>query len=344
MTRSDEQPPPLRHGAAFAGRTVLVTGGYGLLGSALCRMLVDRRAEVVVVRRGARPGSALVLEGTERRCAVVTGDLLDAAFVASVVRERGVDSVMHLAAQPIVDVADRSPLATFESNVRGTWNVLEAARMGGVRRVVVAASVQAYGPSDVVPYTEDLPLRASHPYDASKAAADIIARSYWSSYGVPVAVTRFASIYGGGDHHLSRLVPGAIAAVLRGESPVVRSDGRPERDLLHVDDAAAAYLAISDLLDTTEGPPGRGCAFVAGGGTPHRVIDVARRICVLAGRPDLEPSVMGAGSAGAAIDRQWVDSSRLRELTGWAPQVSLDEGLRRTLAWYRAHPESLAAG
>ncbi len=330
------------YGVRFAGRTVLVTGAYGLLGSRLSAALVDRGARVLVVRRRPRPTSALVLEGTEGRCTVLEGDLLDEAFVERAVAAHGVDTVLHLAAQPIVDVADRSPRATLESNVAGTWNVLEACRLAGVARTVVAASVQAYGPSDVVPYTEDLPLRATHPYDVSKAAADLIARSYWTTYGLPVAVTRFASVYGGGDQHTSRLVPGAIAAVLAGRAPALRSDGSPERDLLYVEDAVDAYLAICDLLDVTDGPPGRGEAFVAGGGTPHRVVDVVRLICRLAGRPDLEPEVRGTGRPGGTIDRRWVDASRLRGLTGWEPRVGLEDGLRRTIDWYRAHPGGLA--
>lgn len=341
MARQPDTAVGAPFGSAFGDRTVLVTGAYGLLGSWLCAALVERGARVLVVRRRARPTSALVLMGTEARCTVVEGDLLDEVFVERAVAEHRVDTVLHLAAQPIVDVANRSPRATLESNVRGTWNVLEACRLHEVRRVVVAASVQAYGPSDVVPYTEDLPLRATHPYDVSKAAADLIARSYWATYGVPVAVTRFASIYGGGDQHPSRLVPGAIAAVLAGEAPSLRSDGTPERDLLYVGDAVDAYLAISDLLDATDGPPGRGEAFVAGGGTPHRVLDVVRLICALAGRPDLEPSVAPAVAPGADIDRQWVDASRLRGLTGWEPRVTLEDGLRRTIDWYRAHPQSL---
>lgn len=331
--------PPL--GAAFAGRRVFVTGAYGMLGAWLTRALLDRGASVVVLRRDERPGSALTLDGTEARCTVVRGDLLDADLLERTVGEHEIDTVLHLAAQTIVGTANRSPRSTFESNVRGTWNVLEAVRAHDVPRTVVASSDKAYGASDVLPYTEDLPLRAAHPYDASKAAADLIARSYAHTYGLGVAVTRLANIYGGGDQNPSRLIPEAIAAVFEGRAPVVRSDGSPERDFLYVEDAVDAYLAILDLLDAGPDSPARGAAFNAGGGAPHRAIDVVRAVCAAGGRPDVEPDVRGTGTPDGEIDRQWVDASRLRDLTGWAPQVDLDDGLRRTIAWYREHPAAL---
>lgn len=328
--------PP--YGAAFEGRRVLVTGAYGMIGAWLSRALLDRGASVVVLRRRARPGSALVLEGTEQRCTVVHGDLLDAELIERTVAEQEVDSVMHLAAQAIVGKANRSPRSTFESNVRGTWNVLEACRIHGVQRTIVASSDKAYGASEVLPYTEELPLRPAYPYDASKAAADIIARSYSNAFGLPVAVTRFANFYGGGDSNRSRLVPEAIAAVLEGRAPIVRSDGSAERDFLYVDDAVEAYLAIADLLDAGE----RG-AFNAGGGRPHRVLDVVRAVCVAGGRPDLQPDVRGEGTPAGEIDRQWLDFSRLRELSGWEPRIGLEEGLTRAIEWYRRNPQSLYA-
>jgi CDP-glucose 4,6-dehydratase len=208
-----------------------------------------------------------------------------------------------------------------------------------VERVVVASSDKAYGASDVLPYTEDLPLRAQHPYDASKAAADLIARSYFHTFGLPVAVTRFANLYGGGDQNGSRLIVEAVGAVLAGRAPVVRSDGSPERDFLYVEDAVAAYLAIADLLDAG-GAAGE--AFNAGGGAPLRVLDVVRAVCAAAGSA-LEPEIRGHGTPAGEIDRQWVDAGKLRGLSGWAPQVGLAEGLARTLAWYREHPQALAS-
>lgn len=316
--------------------TAFVTGAYGMLGSWLVKALLDRGERVVVLKRDEVQRSALELEGSEQRCIVVHGDLLDAGVVERAIGDYAVDAVFHLAAQTIVGTANRSPVPTFEANVRGTWTLLEACRGLGVGRVVVAASDKAYGPSDYLPYTESHPLDARFPYDVSKACTDLIARSYWHTYGVPVAVTRFANIYGGGDLNASRLIPEAVAAALAGRAPVVRSDGTPERDFLYVEDAVAAYLAIADAL-----PEAGGEAFNAGGDHPHAVGDVVALVCRVAG-VEVAPEIRGAGTPEGEIDRQWVDSTKLRERTGWRPEVELDEGLRRTVDWYRAHPESLA--
>ena len=326
------------HETTFNGRRVFVTGAYGLVGACMTRELLERGASLMVLRRVVRPGSRLVLDGIEQHCRVVTGDLLDAELIDRAVGEHRIDTVMHFGAQSIVGTAQQSPRSTLESNVRGTWNVLEACRVNDVQRTIVAASSHAYGPSDVLPYTEDVPLRARHPYDASKAAAALIARSYWHTYGLPVAVTRFANIYGGGDQNRSRLIPEAIAAVLEGRAPVVRSDGSPQRDYLYVDDAVRAYLAIADLLDAG---PARGEAFNGGSGVPRSVLDVISAVCAAAG-VDVTPDVRGTGTPAGEIDRQWVDPSKLTGLSGWQPQVGLDEGLRRTIEWYRANPGCLA--
>ncbi len=320
-------------------RSALVTGAYGLLGPWLVGALLERGAQVTVLRRDVTPRSALLLLGLEQRVNVVSGSVTDADLMDRAIGEYEVDTVFHLAAQTLVGVANRSPLPTWEANVRGTWTVMEACRTHGVARVVVAASDKAYGSHDALPYREDLALRPRFPYDASKAAADLIARSYWHSYGVPVATTRFANLYGGGDTNRSRLVPEAVAAVLAGRPPVIRSDGSPERDFLYVEDAVEAYLAIAAALD--EGDAARGEAFNAGSGRPRAVRDVVELICRIAGT-DVVPDVRGHGTPPGEIERQYVDASKLTELTGWAPRVSLDEGLRRTVAWYRAHPPALA--
>lgn len=331
----------------MSGRSVFVTGGYGLLGAWLVRALVQRGDRVVVLQRDRTPRSALLLGDLERSLDVVHGDLNDPGLVARALGEYEVDTVFHLAAQTIVGTANRSPLATFETNVRGTWTLLEACRLHGAERVLVAASDKAYGASATLPYREDHPLEPRFPYDVSKAATDLITRSYWHTYGLPVAVTRFANLYGGGDLNRSRLVPEAIGAALAGRAPVIRSDGTPERDFLYVEDAVAAYLLLADALDADAARPGgsapraRGEAFNAGGGRPHAVRDVVARICAIAGT-DVEPDVRGAGTPAGEIDRQYVDPSKLRELTGWEPAVGLDEGLERTVAWYRAHPEALS--
>ncbi len=324
-------------------RSVFVTGAYGLLGSWLTRALVARGDRVTVLQRDRAPRSALLLEGVEDAVDVVHGDLVDEGLMARALGEHEVDTVFHLAAQTIVGTANRSPLGTFESNIRGTWILLEACRLRGVQRVVVAASDKAYGASATLPYTEEMPLDPRYPYDVSKAATDLIARSYWHTFGLPVAVTRFANLYGGGDLNRSRLIPEAVGAALAGRAPVIRSDGSPERDFLYVEDAVAAYLLLADALDESDParPAARGEAFNAGGGAPHAVRDVVARICALAGT-DVAPDIRGSGTPDGEIDRQYVDASKLRALTGWEPRVGLDEGLRRTLAWYREHPQALA--
>lgn len=328
--------PP--YGSAMAGRKVLVTGAHGLLGAWLTARLVQLGADVTVLRLHAQPLSPLVLESVESQCVVVEGDLLDAALLERTVTAGQIDTIIHLAAQAIVGTANLSPRPTFEANVLGTWNVLEAARLAEVARVVVASSDKAYGASPVLPYVETLPLEASHPYDASKAAADIISRSYWATYGLPVAVTRLANLYGGGDQNRSRLIPETAAAVIAGRAPIIRSDGSPERDFLYVEDAVDAYLAILDLLDAGEAG---GEAFNAGSGVPRRALDVVKALCQIAGF-DEAPDVRGVGVPDGEIDRQFINSAKLIGLTGWEPKVGLEQGLELTLDWYRAHPEVLA--
>src|SRR5829696_3906668 len=318
-------------------RSVFVTGAYGLLGSWLVPALLARGDRVTVLQRDRAPRSALLLDGVGDAVDVVHGDLVEPGLMARALGEQEVDTVFHLAAQTIVGTANRSPLSTFESNVRGTWTLLEACRLHGVERVLVAASDKAYGASATLPYREDHPLDPRYPYDVSKAATDMIARSYWHTFGLPVAVTRFANLYGGGDLNRSRLIPEAIDAALAGRAAVIRSDGTPERDFLYVEDAVDAYLRLADTLDGDA----RGEAFNAGGGAPYAVRDVVARICALAGT-DVAPDVRGTGTPAGEIDRQYVDASKLRELTGWEPRVDLDEGLRRTIDWYRAHPQALA--
>ena len=316
-----------------------VTGGYGLLGTWLVRALLERRDRVVVLRRDDPYASALRLDGLEERCEVVPGDVCDGAALERALGDYEVDTVFHLAAQTLVGTANRSPVPTFETNIRGTWMLLEACRRMDVGRVVVAASDKAYGDHAQLPYRENFALQPRFPYDVSKAATDLIARSYFHTYGLPVAVTRFANLYGGGDLNFSRLVPEAVAAALQGRRPVIRSDGTPERDFLYVQDAAAAYLAIAGALD---GGGAAGEAFNAGAGEPRSVLDVVRLVCAAAGTA-VEPDIRGQGVPAGEIDRQFVDPGKLRELTGWKPAVGLEEGLARTIEWYRAYPELLPA-
>jgi CDP-glucose 4,6-dehydratase len=330
------------------GDGVLVTGAYGLVGSWLVRALVKRGARVCVVRRDRPARSALVTMGLESRVDVVDGDVTSEGLIARALAEYEIESVFHLAAQTIVGTARRAPLSTFETNIRGTWVVLEACRQYGVRRVIAASSDKAYGSHRELPYREDFALQPRHPYDVSKAAGDLLARSYWHTWELPVAVTRFANVYGGGDANGSRLVPEVVTAALGGRAPVIRSDGTPQRDFLYVEDAASAYLAIWEAL-AADVASGRGAcgvageAFNAGGGIAHSVLEVVELTCRLAGT-GVQPDIRGAGTPAGEIEHQLVDYCKLNRATDWTPQVGLEEGLRATIDWYRDHPEWLEQG
>jgi CDP-glucose 4,6-dehydratase len=317
------------------GDTALVTGAQGFIGSWLAERLLGAGTRVVVPRRDVVPESRFVTEGLEARCTVVLADLQDHASLVRTLNEHDVNAVFHLAAQTIVGTANRSPLSTFEANVRGSYNLLEACRTVGeardpIERIVVASSDKAYGSHDQLPYREDFPLQPRFPYDVSKACTDLIARSYAHTYDLPVAVTRFANIYGGGDLNWSRIVPDTCRALVRGQSPVIRSDGSPERDYLYVEDAVDAYLAVAGSV---ERPELRGRAWNAGWGEPLSVLEVVSRLTDVSGRA-VEPDIQGSGTPHGEIDRQFLDSTAIREQLGWRPRLELDEGLARTFTWY----------
>jgi CDP-glucose 4,6-dehydratase len=260
--------------------------------------------------------------------------MTDHDALVRVLNEHEVSDVFHLAAQTIVGTANRSPLGTWEANVRGTWCLLEACRtLGSVQRVVVASSDKAYGSHDELPYREDFPLKPVFPYDVSKAAADLVARSYAETYGMRVAVTRLANVYGPGDLNWSRIVPDTARALARAERPVIRSDGTPERDYLYVEDAVDAYLAIAASLDR---PELSGRAWNAGWGKPVSVLDVVRTLISVSG-VQVEPDVRGSGTPAGEIDRQYLDSSAIRGELGWEPKWDLERGLGAAWEWYRAH-------
>lgn len=313
----------------------LVTGARGFAASWLARALLESGSEVTSLDRGGASPSGLALQGIADDVNDVVGDLRDRELVSALLRDNAIDSVFHLAARATVGDAATSPIPTFQTNIEGTWVLLEACREAGIERVVVASSDKAYGPHDDLPYREDSALQPIFPYDVSKAATDLIARSYWHTYGLPVAVTRFANLYGGGDRNFSRLIPETVTAVLDRRRPVIRSDGSPERDFLYVEDAAQAYLAVAEALESDRVA---GEAFNAGWGNPHPVREVIDLICEL-GPTDVEPDYQGGGNPNGEIDRQYLDSAKIRDRIGWEPQVELREGLRRTLEWYATHPE-----
>lgn len=320
----------------YTGRTVLVTGAQGFVGSWLAQRLLEAGARVVVVRRDIEPEARFVAEGIEERCVTVAADLLDYPALLRVVNEHEVGDVFHLAAQTIVGTANRSPLSTFDTNVRGTYNLLEACRTASaagaaIERIVVASSDKAYGAQADLPYREGSPLVARYPYDVSKACADMIARSYAATWGLAVAVTRLANVYGPGDLNWSRIVPDTARSLARGRRPVIRSDGSPERDYLYVDDAVGAYLAVAGSLDADAM---RGRAWNAGSGEPRSAREMVDRLIAAAGS-ELEPDVRGQGVPAGEIDRQYLDSSAIQEELGWRPEVDLDSGVPATWAWYR---------
>ena len=310
---------------------VLVTGAQGFVGSWLAKRLLDEGAEVHTLIRDVHPESHYQADGIGARCHELPADLVDYEALTRVLNEHDIRAVFHLAAQTIVGTANRSPLSTFEANIRGTYTLLEAVRaVGAAERVVVASSDKAYGSHKTLPYQEDFPLQPDFPYDVSKAATDMIARSYAKTYALPVAVTRLANVYGGGDINWSRIVPDSIRSLLRGERPVLRSDGTPERDYIYVEDAVGAYLAIADSLDS---PGNHGRAWNAGAGRPVSVRELVDRLIAVSGR-DVEPDIRGEGTPAGEIDRQFLDSTAINTELGWSPEWDLDRGLRATWDWY----------
>jgi CDP-glucose 4,6-dehydratase len=322
----------------YAGKTALVTGAQGFIGSWLAERLLDEGAKVVALRRDVPALSRFKLDGIDERCDIAQGDLGEYEALLRILNEHDVNIVFHLAAQTIVGTANRSPLSTFDTNVKGTYTLLEACRAAGVvgnpvEAVVVASSDKAYGAHDELPYREDFPLQPRYPYDVSKACADLIARSYAASFGMPVAVTRLANVYGGGDFNFSRIVPDTVRALIKGDRPVIRSDGTPERDYLYVEDAVDAYLAVAGSLAREEL---WGRAWNAGNGRPVPVRELVERLIRAAGS-DVEPHVRGEGKPEREIDRQWLDSQAIRSELGWEPRWELDRGLAETHRWYVQH-------
>ncbi len=316
----------------WANERVLVTGATGMVGSSLVRWLVEAGSTVVALVSDVDPQSEMYRSGTASRMAVANGRLEKYEDVERAVNNHDVTSIFHLGAQPIVGAANRSPRHTFESNIQGTWNVLDAARALSpmVERVVVASSDKAYGVQSVLPYIESMPLQGDHPYEVSKSCTDLIATSYARTYGVPCSIARCGNIYGAGDLNWNRIVPGTIRSILRSERPVLRSDGTFVRDYLHVDDIVSAYLLLGEVCDRP-GVVGEGFNF--SDESPLTVMQIYGAICSAAGRPDLEPIVLGEGSD--EIKDQYLDASKAREVLGWEPAVGLNDGLLRTVEWYR---------
>jgi CDP-glucose 4,6-dehydratase len=317
--------------AYWRDRPTLVTGATGLLGSWLTRRLVEAKADVVCMVRDWVPQSELVRSKTLELVKVVRGDVRDREIVERTLGEYEVDTVFHLAAQTIVGIANRNPVSTFESNIQGTWNILEASRKApSVKSIVVASSDKAYGDQEILPYSEDTPLEGRHPYDVSKSCTDLIAQAYGKTYGLPVAITRCGNLYGGGDLHWNRIVPGTIRSVLRGERPMIRSDGQFVRDYFYVEDGAAAYMLLAERVAGDTGL--RGAGFNFSNEIQITVSDLVGRILQRMNSGQ-EPDIRN--EASNEIRHQYLSAERARSVLGWSPLFTLEQGLDRTIDWYR---------
>ncbi len=315
-------------------RSVLVTGATGLMGSWLTRTLKRAQADIVVLIRDWEPQSELVRSGLVNKVRIVRGDVRNQRLLERILAEYEVDTVYHLAAQTIVPIANRSPVSTFDSNIRGTWALLEACRRSPtVRQIVVASSDKAYGEHLTLPYREEVPLQGRFPYDASKTCADLLAQCYARTYQLPVVITRNGNLYGGGDLNWNRVVPGTIRAVIRDQRPIIRSDGSLTRDYFFVEDAAHACLNLAERLAADRSLIGE--AFNFSNESPLRVKEVVQHILALMGREDLQPVIKNEMSN--EIPHQYLDAEKARTKLGWKPRYTLAEGLGPTIDWYRAY-------
>lgn len=312
-------------------RPTFLTGATGLVGAWLTRRLVDLGADIVCLVRDWVPECELVRSRLIERVKIVRGDIRDQVLLERTLGEYEINTVIHLAAQTIVTIANRNPISTFDTNIAGTWTLLEACRRSPtVKQIVVASSDKAYGDHDILPYDEETPLRGSHPYDVSKSCSDLIAQAYAVTYGLPVAISRCGNFYGGGDLNWNRIVPGTIRSILRGQRPVIRSDGQYIRDYFYVDDGAAAYIILAEQL--AEKPHLGGQAFNFSNEDPTTVLELVKQILTLMDS-DLEPDIRS--EATNEIRQQYLSSAKAREMLGWQPLFTLDEGLRKTIEWYR---------
>ena len=309
-----------------------MTGASGIVGSWLVKELLARGAQVSVLLQDNDPQSELIRSGDIAKVAVISGELENFWTLERAINRHEPDTVFHLAAQPIVDMAHRFPLQTFESNVRGTYNLLEACRIHGslVKRIVIASSDKAYGPHDELPYTEEMRLQGRHPYEVSKSCTDLIAQCYAHTYQLPVTIARCGNIYGGGDLNWSRLVPATIRSLLRGERPILRSDGSFLRDYIYVKDAAGAYLCLAQAMDEGELT---GEAFNFSPEVPLSVLDVVHQITVLMEREDLTPDIRN--TARGEIPSQYLDAAKAHRVLNWKPQWDMEAGMQETIDWYR---------
>lgn len=313
-------------------RPVFITGATGLVGGWLVRRLVEAGADVVCLIRDWIPQSELVRANLIDNIKVVRGDVCEQETLERALGEHEIDTVIHLAAQTIVGIANRNPVSTFESNIQGTWALLEACRRSPlIKQIVIASSDKAYGDQEILPYDEQTPLQGTHPYDVSKSCADLISYTYAKSYDLPIVITRCGNFYGGGDLNWNRIVPGTIRSALRGQRPIIRSDGTFIRDYFYVEDGAAVYMLLAEKLAAN--PNLRGEAFNFSNELQVTVLDLTRQL-LKAMNSDLEPDVRN--EASNEIKHQYLSAAKARKMLNWSPLFTLDEGLRRTIDWYES--------
>ncbi len=315
----------------WRNKNVFVTGCTGLLGSWLTKAVVERGANVVGLVRDNVPRANFSRLGLDKYICTVRGEVENYFLLERTINEYEIDTVFHLAAQTIVTIANRNPIATFESNIKGTWNLLEACRRNPtVKRIVIASSDKAYGEHELLPYKEETALKGSHPYDVSKSGADLIALTYYHTYKLPICVTRCGNFYGGGDLNFNRIVPGTIRSVLFNERPIIRSDGTLIRDYIYILDAVEAYLLLAEKMDEL---PIQGEAFNFSNEIQLTVLELTRKILEFMGREDLEPVVLDETTG--EIKHQYLSAKKAKETLGWRARYSLDEGLKETINWYK---------
>lgn len=326
----------------WTGKNVLVTGGTGFVGSWLAKSLVEKKANVVALVRDQVPNSPLIQMGVYPKLkAVVDGDIVDYGIVNRVFNEYDIDTCFHLAAQTIVGAANRSPLPTFETNIKGTWNILEVAlKTKTLERLIIASTDKVYGEPIKLPITEDHPLSATYPYDASKACVEILVRTYYKMYGLPVGITRCCNIYGGGDLNFSRIIPDTIRSIIFNKNPIIRSDGTPVRDYIYITDAVNAYLTLAENLDKKNV---KGEAFNFGSNSPIKVLDLVKKVIEISGK-NLKPIIEGKGKLKGEISEQYLSNGKAKKILNWEPKTSLETGLEKTIKWYEEFFSKTAKG
>ena len=316
--------------ASLKGKNVLVTGACGFLGAWLSEELVKQGANVTALDLEFNSMSNFRLLRLEEKTNIVVGSIAKYGLVERALNRYDIDTCFHLGAQAIVPVANRAPIETFKSNIEGTWNVLEASRkLGTLERIIVASSDKAYGEHETLPYTENAPLKGMHPYDVSKSCTDLISQTYFHTYGLPVSIARCGNIYGGGDSHFSRIVPGTIKSALSGQQPVIRSDGTPVRDYIYVDDVVEGYITIAEKMKSKDVV---GQAFNFGTNKPLSVKEIVLKILTACEKQDLKPKILA--KCGGEINKQYLSSGKARQRLGWSQKTSIDDGLKPTVKWY----------